>query len=76
MKTVKSVVLLAGIVMAGSLFANDAEDYGRRIKSLNDSILMPNLAFNIGVLSQLVGHIDADVLNFRSGKSINQLEEL
>lgn len=75
MKTVKSALLLVGLVLAGSLFAADVDDYGRRVTRPGEVILMSNSAVDVGNASQLIGHIDADVLNFRSGQTMNQVEE-
>lgn len=72
--TVKGVFLLVSLMMfAGSVSALDVDGFGRRVSNPREVILahdaqLPDVSF------RLVGSIDADVLNFRSGKVINQVE--
>lgn len=71
----KGVLLLAGLTLfSGSVSALNVDGFGRRVLRPNE-VILPHDARLPDVSFRLVGSIDADVLNFRSGNAINQVEE-
>lgn len=75
--TVKGALLLAGLTLfAGSVSALSVNLLGRHVLNPREVILVQDARLADKSLSQLIGHIDADVLNFRSDNVIHKLEEL
>ena len=68
--TVKGVLLLAGLTLfAGSVSALDADGFGRHVSNPREVILAqdarePDMSF------RLIGHIDADVLDWDYKKAV------
>ena len=64
MNIAKSALLLAGLLTAGSIFAQESNEWGRHVRFPGDAIAAHTYQVPELSLGHLSGYIDADVLDF------------
>ena len=64
MKCLKSALLLAGLLSAGSIFSAESQDYGRHVKKPGDVLVTAQQQLPDAPFRLINAHIDADVLDW------------
>ncbi len=59
-----TVFLISGLMSAGSVFAQEADTWGRHVKNPHEVMLSQEPISPDVIFSQVLGHIDEDVLSF------------
>ena len=64
MTFLKSALLLAGLLSAGSIFSAENRDYGRHVKKQGDVLVVAKRQLPDVPSRLIVAYIDADLLDF------------